>query len=580
MHSMPTRATSPAEIRTSRHRQQSGMILGWGLLAAALLFYWASVAAIAPGATPGWNLDPDPDACEYFAAAVSLVTGDGYRIHLAGESLPPRYPPGYSLIQAAAMKLGTTPLDAPFQVNKWAGLGLILLSFGWIAWRGRFASAGLAALLMATFPAFIVTTRSPMSEPATALLSVLGLILLYEAMAKRNLSAAILGGFFLGLTTLFRISSLFMAGAFLLVPLGVAGLRGRRTAFLAAIASGLAAGLVPGGIYHQFAFGSPLVTGYHYWIPYYGRWSNAFSVDYLLTNLAYYGRELLELETTTTVASLYGEGSYLTAVLMLLSLIAWQVFRRQPLVRWFALCGALSFVPFLFYAFQEGRLIYPQLAALIPTIAVGVGTMLQTQQSGNRRTVSTVRIAIAALLLAQIAIFPGAHGDADFDRYLRGSRRVGRPLDYDLVAYLESVKLPGPVFVVTDLNPPYVYALLSGVRTVVPADDGSHYRWGRFHWGPDQRDLHLKRAVTEGHRVYLLLRPRGAGATPASPQLPEGWTWRILDEPPNGGRVAVADPIVSATPSISAVPEANALRNPVRSNRPPSLQTGADNTTG
>ncbi len=508
-------------------------LAAWGLLAGALLFFWSSTGAIPPGATRGWDLQPEPDAAEYFAGAVSLVRGEGYRIHVAGRSLPPRYPPGYSLAQVAAMRVGVNPLDAPFVVNRTAGLFLILVAFTWLYRRGRPDAAGLAALFTATSPAFIVTTRSPLSEPLSALPAVVALCLLYRGLEGRHLPSMAAAGLLLGFSTFFRISNLVMALAFAAATLAGHGPSRDRLRRCLGYLAGLAVGLMPGCLYDWWTFGSPWATGYDLWVPHYASWSNAFTLQALPLNARYYLNELLELKTTATVADLYGEGSYLTSVLAALTALSIWRFRRRSSVRALALCGLLSLLPFLFYAFQDARLIYPQLAVLPLPLAVGSLGLLRDSRS------PALRIVTGCLLLAQLSIFPGAHGDPDFDRYLRGTRQVARPRLHDLVSYLETVRDAGPVLVLTDLNPPYVYALLSGDRVVVPALDRHDYGWGSLRFGENERSDWLSRAAAEGRQILLLFRPRDAGATPPVPPLPSGWCWQALFHPPGGGMVAV-----------------------------------------
>src|SRR5258706_15528072 len=48
------------------------------------------------------DLKPRPDAIEYEEGARNLARGDGYWLEIEGKKYPPRYPPGFSLIPAAA----------------------------------------------------------------------------------------------------------------------------------------------------------------------------------------------------------------------------------------------------------------------------------------------------------------------------------------------------------------------------------------------------------------------------------------------------------------------------------------------
>ena len=147
--------------------------LGIGLFVMALITYTATVLTIALERTPFYNLPPSPDAIEYFAGGLSIAEEGDYQIHVSGQSFPPRYPFGYSLLMVPFFWLGFESIEVPFRVNQVLGAALIACFFVYL-WTCRlYLEAGLAALLLTTFPAFINQARSPMSEmPATIFLAV------------------------------------------------------------------------------------------------------------------------------------------------------------------------------------------------------------------------------------------------------------------------------------------------------------------------------------------------------------------------------------------------------------------------
>lgn len=87
---------------------------------------------------------------------MSLHEGFGYRIQLAGELHPPRYPFGYSVSMLPLLWLGVEPVLAPFWVNRVAALALLLQVFFILRAFGGPLAAGLGVLLTATLPAYII----------------------------------------------------------------------------------------------------------------------------------------------------------------------------------------------------------------------------------------------------------------------------------------------------------------------------------------------------------------------------------------------------------------------------------------
>src|SRR5574338_387838 len=64
----------------------------------ALLFYYASVLRIDFKHTDLLDLNPYPDAVEYFAQANSIMKEGTPTIQIGYDKLPSPYPPGYSLL--------------------------------------------------------------------------------------------------------------------------------------------------------------------------------------------------------------------------------------------------------------------------------------------------------------------------------------------------------------------------------------------------------------------------------------------------------------------------------------------------
>src|SRR5882757_10016651 len=132
----------------------------------ALLFYYGAVLRIDFKRTHFLNLGPYPDAVEYFAQAESILKEGAPTIQIGYDKLPSRYPPGYPILMIPWLKVlpHQDIILAPFRTNQTIGLLLLLGCFALYIGIGRPLAGGLAALLLATQPAFVTYSRSSMSD--------------------------------------------------------------------------------------------------------------------------------------------------------------------------------------------------------------------------------------------------------------------------------------------------------------------------------------------------------------------------------------------------------------------------------
>src|SRR5260370_16956850 len=81
-----------------------------GLAAAALVLLVAPLALAArwrwAAAADGRQLRPRPDALEYAAAAQAIAAEGRYYLQVGPYRVRPRYPPGWPLVLAGAVRLG------------------------------------------------------------------------------------------------------------------------------------------------------------------------------------------------------------------------------------------------------------------------------------------------------------------------------------------------------------------------------------------------------------------------------------------------------------------------------------------
>src|SRR5262249_14369232 len=160
---------------------------------------------------------------------------------------------------------------------------------------GGAASAVVAALLLALSPLHVRWSRAVMSDvptaTATALLA-LGAICCLRRDTRPPAWLAL--GIAIGLAALLRTTCMLVAVPTALMLLGSGGV-----ARLLAFGAGVAIGLLPTAAYDAVRFGSPLASGYEYWVAadFFG-WANVTGRPAdggTESNLVFYGRQLAGL---------------------------------------------------------------------------------------------------------------------------------------------------------------------------------------------------------------------------------------------------------------------------------------------
>lgn len=521
-------------MSTRRRSVPEGLVPG-ALVVASLLYFLFSVVLVPPAVTVGRAAAPWTDGAEYLDAAVSLVRDGAFRIHVAGESHPSRYPFGYSLLVAGALALGVDPAAAPYRANQVAGLVLLIATAGYLWIRGRPVEAGLAAVLVATLPAFVILSRSPLSEVSGTLVAVGGVWLLYGWSGDGSFPKAAGGAALLALSVCFRTSNLLLLAAF--VPAAVAARHGWRPRAaargLALLGAAAAVGLVPVLAYNSVTFGSPVTTGYDYWAPYWNA-SRAFQLRFIVPNLVYDARELLERETLFTTADLYGRGSYVGPAFVLLTLLAPLGLRPSRRFWCFAAAGLAYSGLMTSYFFSDARLLFPLFVLAAPVAAAGLAGLWRRT---GRRGLASVG---AAVFLCAVAGWPSGAGGPDSVAFLQTPRPGDDAPAYRVTQTLLRLRADRPRLVLTDLPPPYVHAVSPPGTLVAPLYDNHLFR---FHphvldfGGPERRRL-VAEALASGRSVWAVTSAHDVLAVADASPAPAGYTWEIVGRDRLSGGIA------------------------------------------
>lgn len=496
------------------------------LLLAGCVYFYLTVAGSPSAVIVERALHPWPDGAEYLDAAVSLVRDGTYSIHVAGEAHPPRYPFGHSSLIAAALWMGAEPAEAAYRVNQVAG-GLLLAFLALMFWcRGHRLEGGLAVVLLATLPAFVVLCRSPLSEITSTLLTVLAIWLLYIFSQGAPISRGIAGGFLLGFGLCFRASSIFLFVFVLAAILARRGLRAKPVAIdLVTLGTCFGLGSLPAFIYNFATFGNPLQTGYGYWIPFWNA-ARAFDTKFVIPNLIYYWRELSQSEEVFTTASIYGlgQGSYLTPTFVVLAVLALFVLRHRQ-IRYFALAGVIYQGMMTFYFFKDARLAFPVLVLSVPLIARGLAEVW------HRRRKMEVTVAML-LLVATLLGWPNSEGQAESITFLVKIEKRNAVSETEILGHFEALNPLESKVILTDMVPPYVHAL-SPVETIVaPLNHAHSYRYHPevFRYGAKERARLVTNALGSGQTVWAIMLRQDIFSISSVYTAPDGYAWEIVTQ--------------------------------------------------
>lgn len=362
------------------------------MLALAAALRWTSPADVA-------DLRPRPDALEYEEAARSLAEGRGYRLWIAGDAYPPRYPPGTSLLLAAATPLTGTAPGSGVRVVLLCALAAIAGTFVLARSAGGNAAGLAAALVVAVSPLHVLWSQAVMSDvPATAAVAWIACWTVAVLRRPSGTAERVALGTACGLAVCLRqplalVAASVCAATFLLPPAGLRD-RLRRTA---ATAGGVLLGVAPLLWLNASLFGSPLRSGYGYWAPHATfalRQASGARVGDEPTNLAKYARLLLG------DGGLYPWPAFLLLVLgTVVALRLGAGARRLCAFAWLTtvLCtGVLAT-----YSMPTSRLMLPLLPLLAATMALAVAGAAPTWS----------RRAGAALLAGSLLLLAAAYPD-------------------------------------------------------------------------------------------------------------------------------------------------------------------------
>jgi hypothetical protein len=505
-----TETISPS-LATGSRRFSLHIATGVFCFVLAILFYWGAVLRIDFKRTNFLDLNPYPDGVEYFAQANSILKEGAPTIQIGYDELPSRYPPGYPILMIPWLRfLPHNGILAPFRTNQTIGALLLAGSFIFCFAIGRPLTGGLAALLIATQPAFITFSRSSLSDLSGGAVIMLAFALVYLGLAWRRRLLIYCAAIVLGLSLCIRPQLVFMAPlliAMALFPANVSWTRWFMHCCFALAVFAVAAS--PYFILNTLEFGDPLKTGYEFWVPALADKQAAFSFHNVPSQVSMIWSEITASWDQFRVANLFGTGTYVVPAFIFLSAIGLAFVRMQRFEISALLAGIIYLTATVTYTYVEGRFYIPVFFLLVP-LAILPSEWAVSQALKKRFSIWKVGV-LAVFLLSCIGYpsqsgFKPHGGRSQAWDALHYANRKGKSLWYEAQKEFIRTYRDASGIVLSDIDAPYLNALLPKSFVAAPIDGSHEYCYSQvWHYAKPEAVRIVANALGCATPVYALL---------------------------------------------------------------------------
>ena len=548
-------------IAPARDFTTASLVGGVLLLLCALTFYYFAVLRIDYHKTALLDLGPYPDAVEYFAQAKAMLKKEWPSIQIGYDKLPSRYPFGYPALMLPWLKIlpEAHSVLAPFRTNQTIGLLLLLGVFGFYTYLARPLTGGFAAILLATLPGFFTFCRSSMSEISASALIVLAFMFAYLGLKEERRWKIYLSAVLLGLSVNIRVPSLFFAPA--LLAMALCPTKGTRLRwFLHCVAVPIVFLLMtsPMLVMNTIQFGSPLKTGYGFWIPNFGMNHLFFGIRFIPTNADPLWRECTLRPLGYHVANIFGTGTCFVPAFVLLACAGLFFVRIDR----FAICAFLASLAFLMVTLSH-KLVdtryYLPLLILIIAVAVLPVTWAAKNLFSAKRIIPA--LAIFVLFAAACLGYPSRSGynTLQTDRSqvwdaLNFTNPPSRSVSFRAVEQLIDRVGEQPGIVLSDIDPVYLNALLPNQLVAAPLDETHNYLWSElWRYGKSEALAFAQKGLAAALPVYALFVPQKEMTSQLS-RLPtiSGYRWSTAENPSDAMILKLTADVAEQNPDLKS----------------------------
>lgn len=497
----------------------------------SLAFFYFSVLDIDLRNSSLLDLDPRPDAVEYFAQAKALSRGKLPLIQIGHERLPSAFPPGYPALMVPWLKIlpHRDSILAPFRTSQTIGLLILLSTFGFYYYLGAPLAGGVASLLLSTLPGFFTFCRSPMSDASAWLFYILTSMFAYLGLKEQSRWKIYLSAALLGLSMNLRLQSAFFLPLLLAMPL-LPMKPTRWRWFWHCVAAGLIFTLAasPFLVLNVIEFHSPFKMGGDFWYPP----RQLFSLQSIpAANVALFWKELTLQPIGFYAANLFGTGTVFVPAFALLILSGFFFLRMNRAVLCLFLTDGFFLVMTAAYLYPDGRYYLQLLILLLPLAVLPV---VWAMRNALKPKWSVAAVGILALFIAACLGYPSRSGyrTAPANRFQAWDALhyfTWQPNSTWLAAERDFVARNRPQrgVVFSDIDPVYLNALLPGSFVAAPIDERQIREWSpTWRYGWTQATALAKQGLDQSESVYALI-PSRKDIEEILPRLPKvaGYKW-------------------------------------------------------
>jgi Dolichyl-phosphate-mannose-protein mannosyltransferase len=514
------------------------LMIGFALAIAAIVFFYQTVLGLNYTKTALLNLDPHPDADEYFAQACALASEGRPFIKIGYDKLPSRYPPGFPALMLPWLKLlpQTARILAPFRTNQSIGALLLLGTFLFYCRRGNPLVGGLTVVLLATLPAFVNLSRSSISDLSGAAAVLLAYALVYVGLTDRRQWLIYLAALVLGLSINIRTQLLFFSPLLLAAVLfpNPSSLRKR-------LCHGLVASLFfvlgcsPSLILNYRQFGAPWQTGYDFWLPAADRQHPLFGFGNIAANLTMLWQEMTCQREKFSVANLFGTGTYFVAAFVALAAAGLAMMPRNRFLLCAVFGGSSYFIATTIYYFVDGRFYLPTLFLLTAAAARPVGWAMRNAFAGKKAIAASI---IMSLFILSCLGYPSQSGYPRKSNHVQAWDALHSPLarrrslNFEAAKSVLAYEPEKPAIVLSDIDSAYLNALWGDSLVAAPIDQKHHYSDSPgWHYGQAEAGALVRSGLAHSIAIYSLFpssrdRDQNLDRLPSQP----GYEWTRLPQ--------------------------------------------------
>jgi hypothetical protein len=339
---------------------------------------------------------------------------------------------------------------------------------------------------------------------------VLAFALVYLGLARRRRWLIYCAAIILGLSLCIRPQLLFMAPLLIAMALFPANESWTRwfmhCCFVLAIFAVTAS---PYFILNTLQFGSPLKTGYDFWVSGFADKSVPFSLNNVPGHAALIWSEITLSWDQFRVANLFGTGTYVVPAFILLSTIGLAFVRVRRFEIGAFLAGITYLAATITYPYVDGRFYIPIFFLLIGLAVLPAEWALN---NALKMRFSIWGFGVLVLFLLCCVGYPSQSGFRpkggrsqawDALQYGRGNGKSPR---YEAQKEFSRSFQDATGVVLSDIDPPYLNALLPKQFVAAPIDGSHNYCFSRrWHYGKTEALELVRSALDHGTRVYALL---------------------------------------------------------------------------